>query len=506
MSKVTKIEATVVSKPTRKRVAAYARVSRSTDRLLHSAAAQISYYNELIQKNPEWVFAGVYADTGISGLTTEARDEFQRLIADCDKGLIDIVLCKSISRFARNTVDLLNVVRHLKEIGVEVRFEKEHISSLSEDGELMLTLLASFSQEESRSISENVKWGIRKRFQSGEIGTANKHLLGYQFDEKRQQYVIIPEEAEIVRWMFQMYIDGVSLRIMADRLNQAGCRSVLGNEFTEQSVRQLIFNDVYTGNIRRQKSFVDNPLKKHKVINKGELPQYLIPDCHEAIIDSDTYALVQVEMKRRESLLNPTYCFTGKVRCGICGCNYTRHKGERKGHLYFNWICRAKKEKGITCTSVNFSEQELKNICAQLMGTAEFDETAFAETVSEITVLPSGDVELNGKVWKNLHLDRIHAPSGKSMCFEGKIQCSCGKTYHCKGDKYSYWYCMNRRKKICSNPQYTNYQIQQISAYIMGTDAFSETAFSEQIDHMIIDGGLIHFHFKDGRVKTWQKV
>lgn len=216
MRKVTKIEPTVLSKPTREYVATYARVSRSTDRLLHSAAAQISYYNELIQKNPEWMFAGVYADTGISGLTTEARDEFQ--------GLIDIILCKSISRFARNTVDLLNTVRHLKEIGVEVRFEKEHISSLSEDGELLLTLLASLSQEESRSISENVKWGIRKRFQSGEIGTANKHMFGYQFDEKRQQYIIIPEEAEIVRWMFQMYIDGVSLRIMADHLNKAGCR------------------------------------------------------------------------------------------------------------------------------------------------------------------------------------------------------------------------------------------------------------------------------------------
>ena len=152
MKKISKIEPKIPVQPKRKRVAAYVRVSRSTDRLLHSAAAQISYYNELIQNNPEWIFAGVYADTDISGLSTAARDEFTRLLADCDSGKIDIILCKSISRFARNTVDLLNAVRHLKEIGVDVRFEKEHINSLSEDGELMLTLLASFSQEESRSI------------------------------------------------------------------------------------------------------------------------------------------------------------------------------------------------------------------------------------------------------------------------------------------------------------------------------------------------------------------
>lgn len=166
------------------------------------------------------------------------------MLADCEAGKIDIILTKSISRFARNTVDLLETVRHLKSLGIEVRFEKEHINSLSEDGELMLSLLASFAQEESRSISENCKWGIRKRFQSGEIGVANKHILGYRYDEELKKYVIIPEEAEAVRWMFQMYIDGISLRLIAENMNQAGIRTTLGNEFQEASVRQLIFNEV----------------------------------------------------------------------------------------------------------------------------------------------------------------------------------------------------------------------------------------------------------------------
>src|SRR5574344_1649349 len=162
MRKITKIETTKVELPTKKRVAAYARVSVERDRSVHSFSAQISFYNNLIQKNPEWEFAGVYADLGISGTGTKKRNDFNRLIEDCENGKIDIILTKSISRFARNTVDLLETVRHLKELGIEVRFEKEGINSLSEDGELMLTLLASFAQEESRSISENVKWGTIK--------------------------------------------------------------------------------------------------------------------------------------------------------------------------------------------------------------------------------------------------------------------------------------------------------------------------------------------------------
>lgn len=185
MRKITKLERRTPALPSRKRVAAYARVSKDTERLMHSVSEQVSYYSKLIQKNPEWEYAGVYADKGITGTLTSMRDEFQRMLSDCEAGKIDIILTKSISRFARNTVDLLETVRHLKSIGVEVRFEKEKINTFSEDGELMLSLLASFAQEESMSISENSKWGIRKRFESGEIGAANKHILGYRYDDEK---------------------------------------------------------------------------------------------------------------------------------------------------------------------------------------------------------------------------------------------------------------------------------------------------------------------------------
>ena len=238
------------------------------------------------------------------------------------------LLTKSIQRFARNTVDLLNTIRHLKELGIEVRFEKENINSLSGDGELMLTILASLAQEESRSISENCKWGIRKRFQSGEIGAANKHILGYRYDDALRQYVIIPEETVIVHRMFQLYLDGQSLQAICDDLNSAGYRTVNGCLFQESSLSLLIKNEIYAGDLRRQKSYMEDSITKNKVKNKGELPQYYMQDCHEGILDRETYARVQAEIARRASLLNPTYPFTKKIICGCCGNHFTRKKSK----------------------------------------------------------------------------------------------------------------------------------------------------------------------------------
>ena len=194
MAKIRKIEPVMPTLPTRKKVAAYARVSMETERLHHSLSAQISYYSDLIQRNPEWEYAGVYADDGITGTKANSREEFQRMLEDCEAGNIDIILTKSISRFARNTVDLLETVRRLKELGVSVRFEKENIDSLSGDGEVMLTLLASFAQEEITSLSNNVKWGIRKRFEKGIPNFRNK-ILGYEWED--DHLVVVPEEAAI---------------------------------------------------------------------------------------------------------------------------------------------------------------------------------------------------------------------------------------------------------------------------------------------------------------------
>lgn len=445
------------------------------------------------------------------------------MLADCEEGKIDIILTKSISRFARNTVDLLETVRHLKSLGIEVRFEKEHIHSLSEDGELMLTLLASFAQEESRSISDNVKWGVRKRFQSGEIGAANKHILGYRYDDGLGKYVIIPEEAETVRWMFQMYLDGVSFRMIAENMNRAGIRTTLGNDFQEASVRQLIFNEVYVGDIRRQKCYMADPITKTKVKNCGELPQYYMADCHEAIIDRETYAKVQAEMERRAGLMNPTYPFTGKVRCGICGRSYTRRAAMVKGREYVSWFCRAKKEKGMTCTGHNFSEGQLQKICAGLMGTGSFDGEAFERSVRLITALPDGSLEMQffdgqTKRWeappKPEKIPQKPVRKRPAHLFDGKIFCGqCGRRYGRavseSRDRHLYWYCRAKSSHgiTCDSVNYPDSEIKEIFCKVMGQEAFDERYFTETVERMVVQKtGSIDFHLKDGTVRIYRTL
>ena len=519
MKIITKIQPDSVPETKRKRVAAYARVSKSTDRLMHSVSAQVSYYSGLIQKNPEWEYAGVYADYFVSGTGTEKRHEFLRLLSDCDAGLIDIILCKSISRFARNTVDLLNTVRHLKEIGVEVRFEKENISTLSKDGELMLSILASFAEEESRSISENVKWGIRKRFQSGEIGAANKHLLGYRYDDEQQKYIIIPEEAEIIRWVFQMYLDGVPFRLMARTMNDAGIRSILGNEFSEGTVREIIFNEIYAGDLRRQKCYIEDPVMKRKVINRGELPQYLITDCHEAIIDRETYTKVQAEMKRREGMLNPTYCFTGKIRCEICGNVYTRKMQNNKGHTYVHWICRNKKEKGMTCASVNFRESDLIRICSDLIG------EDYESRITSISVAESGDIHftlIGGEVrtWKcppkpvRIPKPKKQNPRPKHL-FDGMIFCGiCGRRFgraisQTNDGGHLYWRCRSKcaGSQTCDSVNYTDSEIRDIFCKVFHEAEFSADSFTAAVSKIIIrKTGSVDFHTTDGEIRQYRTL
>ena len=247
MKTVRKISAGAKAPPKRKRVAAYARVSMESDRLAHSLSAQISYYSGLIQKNPEWEFAGVYADRFVSGTSAERRAEFQRMLADCEAGRIDIILTKSISRFARNTVDLLKTVRRLKELGIEVQFEKESIRSLSGDGELMLTLLASFAQDESRSISENVKWGTRKRFEQG-MPNGKFRVYGYRWEG--DELVPVPEEAAIVKRIFQNFLDGKSRLDTEKEFAAEGIKTRNGCPWRTRTLEWRCTTSItYTGNL-----------------------------------------------------------------------------------------------------------------------------------------------------------------------------------------------------------------------------------------------------------------
>lgn len=299
MREIIQITPTATQIHHKKRVAAYARVSINSERLMHSLSSQISYYSKLIQQNSEWSYAGVYADIGITGTQKIRRDEFNRMITDCENGKIDIILVKSVSRFARNTVDLLETVRYLKELGIEVCFEKENINSLSGDGELLLSILASFAQEESRSISENVKWGTRKRFEKG-IPNGKVSVYGYQWNDKKLE--IVPNEAEIIKRIYTEYLNGTAPRKIAESLNNENITTRSRCKWSDFGIRYILTNITYTGNMLLQKTFVDDCISKHKSINRGELPRYFVENTHEPIIDKNIFDKVQNEFQKRRKV------------------------------------------------------------------------------------------------------------------------------------------------------------------------------------------------------------
>lgn len=393
MRKITKLETKNIELPKLKRVAAYARVSVERGRTLHSYSAQVSYYNELIQKNPEWEFAGVYSDLGISGTGIEKRNDFKRLLQDCEEGKIDIILTKSISRFARNTVDLLNVVRHLKELGIEVRFEKEGISSLTGDGELMLSILASFAQEEVISTSNNIKWAIKKKFESGKPQCRYK-IYGYRWDG--DNLVIEPEEAKIVKLIFQMYLNKVSAERMEIELKKMGVIATNGGYFNIGTIRDMLKNITYTGNLLLQKSYTPNPLVRRKVKNNGELPKYYVENNHEAIIPMEMFIQVQEERKRRKAegqranFGKNITCFSCRVKCPICGKNYMRNSRSKnsdgiKAHI---WTCGTRLTGGSkACPGKTINEIALKRVSAKVLGLDEFDSNAFDEQIKKVIVI-----------------------------------------------------------------------------------------------------------------------
>lgn len=370
MAKVTQIAPVTINLKRKKRVAAYVRVSKDTENLLHSFATQVSYFSSLIQKNGEWEYAGVYSDEGITGTKMDDREGFNRLMADCKAGKVDIVLTKSISRWARNTVDLLASVRHLRSMGVEVRFEREGIRTMSGDGEVMLSILASFAQEESRSISENSKWGIRKRYEQG-IPHVTRRTFGYQWDG--ESYQVVAEEAAVVKMVFERFAAGESLGNIAKEIGGMGVVGVNGNPLVEKTLYCMIRNEIYVGKLVLQKKYSADPLTKENRRNKGELPQYCVEGAHEAIVSDELFAKVQKAIGERRGntqnqYTNPT-SFSGKVYCSNCG-NSCRRNSQRNGNTTFKvWRCRTK-EYGTckACNLKNVYESELEQATLGLNG------------------------------------------------------------------------------------------------------------------------------------------
>lgn len=298
------------------RVAAYARVSDGKDAMLQSLSAQVSYYSRLIQSHSGWQYCGVYSDEAITG-TKEKRPNFQRLLDDCRKGKIDVIITKSISRFARNTVTLLETVRELKLLGIDVIFEEQNIHTLSAEGELMLTILASYAQEESLSVSENMKWRVRSKFENGIPW--NGTLLGYRIENDK--YVIVEEEAEIIRTIYDLYLLGFGYEAIARELNDRNIKTRNGNNWTHSSVLWILHNYSYTGNLLLQRTYTENHLTKKYRFNKGEYAMYHAESAHQPIISLEMFNAVQAEAAERARKFSKVENknatdLTGRVFCG----------------------------------------------------------------------------------------------------------------------------------------------------------------------------------------------
>ena len=354
-------------------MAAYCRVSTDQDEQLSSYENQVRYYREYINQNPLYELVGIYADEGISGINTKRRTEFNRLISDCRQGKIDRIIVKSISRFSRNTLDCLIFVRELKELGIGVTFEKENIDSLDAKGEVLLTILSSLAQDESRSISENATWGIRKKFERGEVRVNTTKFMGYDKDENGK-LIINPEQAETVKFIYQKFLEGFSPESIAKYLNENDIPGWTGKaNWYPSAIQKMLQNEKYKGDALLQKTFTVNFLTKKRSANDGQVNQYYVEDSHEAIIDKETWELVQLELARRKAfreehqlnfyiMQNKDNPFTSKVFCAECGSafgrkNWTTSRGKRKV-----WQCNNRyKVKGlIGCQNNHIDEGTLE--------------------------------------------------------------------------------------------------------------------------------------------------
>lgn len=365
-SKVNPITLTPIGQVVKRRVAAYARVSTDSDEQYSSYEAQVTYYTNFIKSKPNWEFVKVYADEGISGTTTKRRDDFNEMIESALRGEIDLIITKSISRFARNTLDTITYVRKLKAAGVEVYFEKENLWSLDDKTEFLLTIMASIAQEESRSISQNVTLGKRWSMKEGRVSFAYKNFLGY---EKVDGKIVINEEqAKIVRLIYMLFLkEGKTCSGIAEYLKSKGIPTPSGKScnWTKNTITSILTNEKYKGDALLQKTYTFDYLEHKLVPNKGELPQYYVENNHPAIIERDIWEMVQTEMMRR-SMLGAAYSassiFVSKLVCGDCGRPY----GKKKWHSTDKYTkeiyrCNDKYNKShAQCQTPTLTEEEIK--------------------------------------------------------------------------------------------------------------------------------------------------
>jgi len=336
-------------RPTLQRVAAYCRVSTDSEEQDSSYEAQCSHYETYIRDRDDWELVGIYADEGISGTSTKRREEFKRLVSDCEAGKIDLVITKSISRFSRNTLDCLQYIRKLKALGIAVYFEKEAINTLDAKGEVLITIMASIAQQESQSISQNVRMGIQYRMQEGKGRLNTAFFLGFTKDHENDRLAIVPEQAQVVRRIFREYLEGFSPMAIARRLQDDGIPTPAGKtRWYQSTVASMLENEKYCGDLLLQKYYTADFLTHKIVRNEGRFPQYYVRDAHEPIVPRDVYFQVQGELMRRASLkgrpsrirMGSREGLMGRLVCGECGRTLKRY--DKPDGLAPDWRCRSR--------------------------------------------------------------------------------------------------------------------------------------------------------------------
>jgi len=376
------------------KVAAYCRVSTSEDEQLSSFEAQREHYLSHISSNPVWEFAGIFADEGISGTSTKNREQFNKMIDECLSGKIDMIITKSVSRFARNTLDCLQYIRLLKENNIAVYFEKENINTLDAKGEVLLVIISSLAQEESFALSHNTRWGILHRFQSGKVVVNAKRFLGYDKDENGE-LIIVSEQAEIVRRIYKEFLEGKSTRQIAKGLTTDGRKNGAGNtKWHESNIIGILKNEKYMGDSRLQKTYTVDFLTKKRVKNNGIVQSYYVPESHEPIVSKEDFAAVQAEFKRRTSIRGYSttgknqygckYPFSGMLFCYNCGAKLQRNcwgQGKNKSYI---WKCTNKAMNGLdACAAKDLKEKDLEKAFIRAMSRAIGGEKAFLQQLLE---------------------------------------------------------------------------------------------------------------------------
>lgn len=399
------------------RVAAYCRVSTLLEQQEGSYEAQVDYYTEKINSNPNWKCAGIFADDGKSATQTKKRDDFNAMIDACMAGKVDLVLTKSVSRFARNTVDALQCIRKLKEKNVPVIFEKEGVNTMESGGELLITILSSQAQEESRNISENTRWGLTRRFENGIISVNHKKFLGYTKDADGN-LIIVPDEAVIVKRIFREYLEGKSIIQIAKGLQDDGIKTVTGLEnWHPGTIDKMLSNEKFCGDACMQKTYTIDFLTKKKVKNQGYAPQYYIEDNHEAIIPKELFHQVQVEKARRASLnkaavtrkankakkekskYSSKYVLTELLTCGECGHSYRRQTWSKYGQKSAVWRCEDRLKQGTSSKchhSPTLKEEQLHDAIMKAINKVVENNGDFIGTFRENVIRVIGNYSTKG--------------------------------------------------------------------------------------------------------------